>query len=151
MHISGFFICFSLIPFPPPPCCQASPKPTVTGPSGPLRDLSGTGGGWMELHQHPTLDHRRRQMRAPRPEVLPSSLYALRPVLSGTSQAQMLLQVPGCSPMAKTRFHIWDPGLGSQDPDHHCDTPALQGYPGRPRDSLSLSPTPYFPEAFAQV
>lgn len=108
-------------------------------------------GGWMELHQHPTLDHRRRQMRAPRPEVLPSSLYALRPVLSGTSQAQRLLQVPGCSPMAKTRFHIWDPGLGSQDPDHHCDTPALQGYPGRPRDSLSLSPTPSFPEAFAQV
>lgn len=33
----------------------------------------------------------------------------------------------------------------------HCDTPALQGYPGRPRDSLShsflLSPPPPRPSA----
>lgn len=34
-------------------------------------------GSWRELHQRPALDHRLRQMRAPRPDVLPPSLHTL--------------------------------------------------------------------------
>lgn len=79
MHISGFFICFSLTPFPPPPCCQASPKPTVTGPSGPLRDLSGTGGGgWSYISTpHWTTDGGRWGLQGRKSSLPPCMLSAL--------------------------------------------------------------------------
>ena len=133
-----------MIPFPPPTCCQASPKPTVTGPPGPLRDLSGT--GRVEgTTSAPTLDHRRRQMRAPRPEVLPSSLSAL--MLSALFYLALPRHRGPFRFLGALQWPKLDFMSGSLDQATrevrtliiHCDTPALQGYPGRPRDSLSLS------------
>ena len=84
-------------------------------------------------------------MRAPRPEVLPSSLSAL--MLSALFYLALPRHRGPFRFLGALQWPKLDFMSGSLDQATrevrtliiHCDTPALQGYPGRPRDSLSLS------------